>query len=56
MRIAVVTRTLARIGGVEAYVEQSVHGLREAGHDVCVFAEDRADTGSWAERSVVGSA
>jgi len=41
MRIAVVTRTLARIGGVEAYVEQSVHGLREAGHDVCVFAEDR---------------
>ena len=27
-------------GGVEAYVEQSVRGLIEAGHDVCVFTED----------------
>jgi glycosyltransferase involved in cell wall biosynthesis len=41
MRIAVATRTLARIGGVEAYVEYSVGGLRDAGHDVCVFPEDR---------------
>ena len=40
MRIAVATRTLARIGGVEAYVEQSVSALCRAGHDVCVFPED----------------
>ena len=45
MRIAVATHTLARVGGVEAYVEQSVRGLIEAGHDVCVFTEDpRAST------------
>jgi glycosyltransferase involved in cell wall biosynthesis len=40
MRIAVATRTLARIGGVEAYVEQSVAALCRDGHDVCVFPED----------------
>jgi glycosyltransferase involved in cell wall biosynthesis len=45
MRIAVVTRTLARIGGVEAYVEQSVTGLGAAGHEACVFAEDRPEAG-----------
>ena len=42
MRIAVATHTLARIGGVEAYVEQSVCGLIDCGHDVRVFSEDRA--------------
>jgi glycosyltransferase involved in cell wall biosynthesis len=42
MRIAVATRTLARIGGVEAYVERSATGLVAAGHDVCVFPEDGA--------------
>jgi glycosyltransferase involved in cell wall biosynthesis len=40
MRIAIATRTLARVGGAEVYVEQSVRGLIGAGHDVCVFAED----------------
>jgi glycosyltransferase involved in cell wall biosynthesis len=41
MRVAIATRTLARVGGVEAYVERSSRGLARAGHDVCVFAEDR---------------
>jgi len=40
MRIAIATRTLARVGGAEVYVEQSVRGLIRAGHDVCVFPED----------------
>jgi glycosyltransferase involved in cell wall biosynthesis len=40
MRIAVATRTLARVGGIEAYVERSARGLVGAGHDVCVFPED----------------
>jgi glycosyltransferase involved in cell wall biosynthesis len=40
MRIAVATHTLARVGGVEAYVEHSVRSLIDAGHDVCVFTED----------------
>jgi glycosyltransferase involved in cell wall biosynthesis len=44
MRIAVATHTLARVGGVEAYVEQSVRGLLDAGHDVCVFTEDPEGT------------
>jgi glycosyltransferase involved in cell wall biosynthesis len=45
MRIAVATRTLARVGGVEVYVERSVNGLCASGHDVRVFAEIRAETG-----------
>jgi glycosyltransferase involved in cell wall biosynthesis len=40
MRLAVATHTLARIGGVEAYVEQSVRGLIDRGHEVRVFSED----------------
>ena len=40
MRIAIATHTLARVGGVERYVEQSTRGLIEAGHEVCVFSED----------------
>ena len=57
MRIAVTTRTLARVGGVEAYVERSAQGLVAAGHDVCVFPEDGArsagglDVPAWTPRS-----
>ena len=57
MRIAVATRTLARVGGVEAYVERSAQGLVAAGHDVCVFPEDGArsagglDVPAWTPRS-----
>ena len=40
MRIAVATHTLARIGGVETYIEQSVGGLIDGGHDVRVFTEE----------------
>ena len=40
MRIAVATHTLARIGGVETYIEQSVGGLIDRGHDVRVFSEE----------------
>jgi glycosyltransferase involved in cell wall biosynthesis len=42
MRIAVATKTLTRVGGVEAYVERSAQGLMAAGHDVCTFPEDGA--------------
>ena len=39
MRIAVVTRTLAPIGGIETYVALSAEGLRARGHEVHVLAE-----------------
>ena len=61
MRIALATRTLARVGGVEAYVERSAQGLVIAGHDVCVFPEDGAhpagglDVPAWTPRSRNGS-
>jgi glycosyltransferase involved in cell wall biosynthesis len=61
MRIAVATRTLARVGGVEAYVERSAQGLVAAGHDVCVFPEDGArragglDVEAWMPRSRSGA-
>jgi glycosyltransferase involved in cell wall biosynthesis len=41
LRIAVATRTLAPVGGVESYVTFSVTALRRAGHEVTVFTEDR---------------
>ena len=61
MRIAVTTRTLARVGGVEAYVERSAQGLVAAGHDLCVFPQDGArragglDVPAWTLRSRGGA-
>ena len=57
MRIAVATHTLARIGGVETYVEQSVRRLIERGHDVRVFCRGAAgETGRRAARACMAVA
>jgi glycosyltransferase involved in cell wall biosynthesis len=53
MRIAVVTRTLAPIGGIESYVALSSEGVRARGHEVHVLAEepDRPTGDGRAERA-----
>ena len=40
MRIAVLTRTAARIGGVEVYLERALPHLIAAGHEVRLIVED----------------
>lgn len=45
MRVAVITRTGARVGGAEAYVERAVRLLSGAGHEVALFCEHGPRTG-----------